>query len=215
MRPGFDTLAIDTEAKMNSNNTNDRKLVITGIGGQGVVFLTRLISQTAVNLGYPVMVSETHGMSQRGGSVISHVKINGNEAPLIQRGTADFMIAMDPNEAMLNLDFVRRGGMVFVNANEGLLPDLNPHLDRLNIEVVNLPAGTIAIELGSPAVANIVMAGFVVAHPVSPLPIEKMAETIEQISSTRAKQNLQALEAGFQAGRKRVEDVYKILENHQ
>src|SRR5574341_1422628 len=168
--------------KMSSNNTNEYKLIITGIGGQGVVFLTRLISQTAVNLGYPVMVSETHGMSQRGGSVISHLKINGNEAPLIQRGTADLMIAMDSNEAMLNLDFVRRGGMVFVNASEGLLPDFDPHLDRLNIKVANFSASAIAAELGSPAVANVVIAGFVVAHPVLCLPIEKMMETIEQIS---------------------------------
>ncbi|MDP7346499.1 MAG: 2-oxoacid:acceptor oxidoreductase family protein, partial [Anaerolineales bacterium] len=59
------------------------KLIITGLGGQGVVFLTRMISNTAVALGQPVMVSETHGMSQRGGSVISHVKIGGSEAPLI------------------------------------------------------------------------------------------------------------------------------------
>ncbi|MDP7346053.1 MAG: 2-oxoacid:acceptor oxidoreductase family protein, partial [Anaerolineales bacterium] len=62
---------------------SELKLIITGLGGQGVVFLTRLISNTAVALGQLVMVSETHGMSQRGGSVISHVKIGGSEAPLI------------------------------------------------------------------------------------------------------------------------------------
>ena len=73
---------------MNSTMTNELKLIITGIGGQGIVFLTRLISHTAVNLGYAVVVSETHGMSQRGGSVISHLKINGSESPLVQRGTA-------------------------------------------------------------------------------------------------------------------------------
>ena len=192
---------------------NERKIVITGIGGQGIVFLTRLISYTAVNLGYAVVVSETHGMSQRGGSVISHLKINGNEAPLIQCGSADFMIAMDSNEAMQNLDYVRRGGMVFVNSNESLHPDLNSHLERLNIRVVSHPASAVAVELGAPSAANIVMAGFVIAYDVLNLPFKNMAETIKQISRKAAERNLQALEAGFQAGKKKVEDAHPTLEN--
>ena len=120
---------------MNSTDTSERKVIITGIGGQGIVFLTRLFSYTAVNLGRSVVVSETHGMSQRGGSVISHLKINGSDAPLIQRGSADVMIAMDSNEAMQNMDFMCRGGMVFVNSGEGLHPDLTSHLERLKIRV--------------------------------------------------------------------------------
>ena len=193
---------------MDSNNLTEQKIIITGTGGQGIVFLTRLISQTAVNLGYSVMVSETHGMSQRGGSVISHVKINGNEAPLIQRGAADLMIAMDANEAMQNLNFVRRGGTAFVNSSEGLLPDLAPHLDRLNITVITFPASNLAVEMGSAAVANIIMTGFVIAHSVLDFPIEKVKETIGQISKAAAEKNLKALEAGFQAGKKNMEDSH-------
>lgn len=192
------------------NSTQERKIVITGIGGQGIVFLTRLISQTAVNLGYSVIVSETHGMSQRGGSVISHLKINGSDAPLIQRGSADLMIAMDPNEAMQNMDYMRRGGTVFVNSSEGLHPDLLPHLERLNIRVENFSASAIAVELGSAAVANIVMAGFVVAHDVLNLPFENMLETVKQISSKGAEQNIKAFESGFQAGQKQTEAAQKI-----
>src|SRR3990170_8827251 len=98
----------------------ERKLVIAGVGGQGVVFVTRLLTQAAVILRRPVMASETHGMSQRGGSVLSHLKVGGNLAPLIQRGTADALLALDPEEAVRNLVFVRRGGTVFVNTEEDL-----------------------------------------------------------------------------------------------
>ena len=180
----------------------DLKLIITGNGGQGVVFLTRLFAQTAVALGYPVMVSETHGMSQRGGSVISHLKINGNEAPLIQRGTADFMIALDSNEAVRNLISLRSAGIVFVNTNDGLLPEVEPHLERLNIKVMSLPASSLAIELGSSSIANIIMAGFVVAHPAFDIPIEKMTATVKKVSKHDVELNLKALETGYQTGKR-------------
>ena len=197
---------------MNSTDAGERKVIITGIGGQGIVFLTRLISHTALDLGHAVVVSETHGMSQRGGSVISHLKINGSDAPLIQRGSADMMIAMDPHEAMQNMDFMRRGGMVFVNNAEGLHPDLTPHLERLNIRVVNFPATAAAVELDSPAAANIVMAGFVAAFSILNLPYENIIETLKQISKKGSGKNLQALHAGFQAGKK-MNEAQTIFEN--
>jgi indolepyruvate ferredoxin oxidoreductase beta subunit len=180
----------------------DIKLIITGNGGQGIVFLTRLFAQTAVALGHSVMVSETHGMSQRGGSVISYLKINGDEAPLILRGTADFMIALDSNEAVRNLALLRRAGIVFVNADDGLLPEVESHLERLNIQVMSLPASSLALELGASSIANIIMAGFVVAHPALDIPMEKMTATVEKASTRNAELNLKALETGYQAGMK-------------
>ena len=194
---------------MNPTSTNERKVIITGIGGQGIVFLTRLFSQTALDLGLGVVVSETHGMSQRGGSVISHLKINGSDAPLIQRGSADVMIAMDPGEAMQNLDFMRRGGTVFVNSAEGLHESLSPHLERLDIRVLNHPATATAVELGSPAAANIVLAGFVAAFFILGLPYENMIQTLKQISKKGSEKNLQAINAGFEAGQKINEEKLK------
>ena len=89
------------------------KLILVGLGGQGVVFLTRLLSKTALALGQPVMVSETHGMSQRGGSVISHLKIGGDEAPLIHRGAADALLALEADEAIrtFQADAAREAGI--------------------------------------------------------------------------------------------------------
>jgi indolepyruvate ferredoxin oxidoreductase beta subunit len=146
------------------------------------------------------MVSETHGMSQRGGSVISHLKIGGDEAALIARGTADALLALEPDEAVRNLPFLRRGGVAFVNGESGLQPEVTEHLDRLEIRLLLLPASRMALEIGTPAVTNVLLAGFAAAHPVLPLPLEKMRETLLGIASRGQAMNMQALEQGFQAG---------------
>jgi Pyruvate/2-oxoacid:ferredoxin oxidoreductase gamma subunit len=97
---------------------------------------------------------------------------------------------------------LRRAGIVFVNADNGLRPEVEPHLERLNIKVMNLPATSLALEMGSASVANIVMAGFAVAHPAFDIPMEKMTATVEKLSKNNAELNLKALETGYQAGRK-------------
>lgn len=173
------------------------KLILVGLGGQGVVFLTRLLSKTAIALGQPVMVSETHGMSQRGGSVISHLKIGGSEAPLIRRGTADLLLALDQDEAVRNLPFLRQGGTVFVNSDNGLRTEVAEHLERLDIQVWALPASQMAVTLGAAAIANVILAGFAIAHPALPLPLDTLRETVEAIAPRGRELNLQALEAGF------------------
>ena len=194
-----------------ANTEVELRLIIAGLGGQGVVFLTRLLSQTAVALDYPVMVSETHGMSQRGGSVISHLKVGGNQAALIGRGTADALLALESDEAVRNLPYLRKGpfrgkgGVVFVNSegrntSHGLRMEVAEHRDRLNIEVLALPANRLAQELGTPAVANVILAGFAAAHPILPLPLDALGDTVKRIAPRALELNVQALEIGFRAG---------------
>jgi indolepyruvate ferredoxin oxidoreductase beta subunit len=177
------------------------KLVLAGLGGQGIIFATRLLAQTAVTLERTVMVSEVHGMSQRGGSVTSHLKIGGSEAPLIRRGTADLLLALEPDEAVRNLSFLRRGGLAFVNTENGLRLEVAEHLQRLNIQVLSLPASRLAVELGSATVTNVVLVGFAAAHPSLSLSIDALRETLTTIAPRRRELNLQALEAGYRAGR--------------
>jgi indolepyruvate ferredoxin oxidoreductase beta subunit len=179
-------------------------VIIAGLGGQGVVFLTRLLAKTAVAGGYAVMVSETHGMSQRGGAVISHLKLGGSQAPLIRRGTADLLLALDADEATRNLPFLRPGGTVFASSADGLRAEVTAPLERLRIEARCLPASRMAAELGSAGVANVIMAGFAVAHPALPLPFETLRQTLVEMTArgrdlNRLHLNLRALEAGFQA----------------
>ena len=76
------------------NEMNHQQKVISGVGGQGVLFDTRLMAEAAIRKGLPVLTSETHGMAQRGGTVISHLKVGAYTSPLIRTGQADVLLAM-------------------------------------------------------------------------------------------------------------------------
>jgi len=175
----------------------ERKLIIAGIGGQGVIFVTKILSQAALACGESVMASENHGMSQRGGSVMSYVKIGGSEAPLIRRGTADALIAFDSVEAIRNLSFLRAGGKVCVNSPNGLEPVVLTRLNELGIQVHALNANACAKELGAQAVANLVMLGFAAAHSALGLTLEDLKGAVQALGPAKAvEMNLKALNIG-------------------
>ena len=180
----------------------ERKLIVAGIGGQGVIFATKVLSQAAVMRGERVMASENHGMSQRGGSVMSYVKIGGSEAPLIRRGTADALIAFDRVEAVRNLVFMRAGGSVCANSPDGLEPAVMPRLNELGIKVYTLNADACAKEVGAPAAANLAVLGFAAAHAALGLTLEDLKAAVQTLGPAKAVElNWKALEAGArQAG---------------
>jgi indolepyruvate ferredoxin oxidoreductase, beta subunit len=173
------------------------KLIITGLGGQGIVFVTRLLVQTAVALERRVLASETHGMSQRGGAVISHVRIDGSPAPLIRRGTADLLLALDSDEAARNLPFLRPGGTAVVNSDNGCRPEVAVHLERLQIEWLSLPANRLAADLGAPGVANVILAGYAAAQPALALPLDRLQAIVSQMSRQGTAVNREALALGY------------------
>ena len=103
----------------------NRNCLLCGVGGQGVVLASRLIACAAMEKGMFVRTSETIGMAQRGGSVVSHVRM-GEEiySPMIPKGSADVILAFEPAEAVRSLDYLRRGkeeGIVIVN-QKGIQP---------------------------------------------------------------------------------------------
>jgi len=175
----------------------ERKLIIAGIGGQGVIYATKVLSQAALMRGERVMASENHGMSQRGGSVMSHLKIGGSDAPLIRRGTADVLVAFDRVEAIRNLSFLRAGGNVFVNGADGLESEVMTRLNELRIGVHAISADARAKELGSSAVANLVLLGFAAAHEALGLTVGDLGEAVQALGPAKAVAlNLKALETG-------------------
>jgi indolepyruvate ferredoxin oxidoreductase beta subunit len=178
------------------------KIVTAGIGGQGVVFANRLLARTAITVGLPIMASETHGMSQRGGSVVSHLKIGGTQAPLIRKGTADLVLALDADEGLRNLSYARPGGAVFVNSEDGLPADMSSHLERLRIDLHSYPAARIAMDLGTPTVANVALIGFAAAFIATTLPLAAIERSLKDIAARQLEINLKALHAGYEAGRK-------------
>ena len=117
-------------------------IVLSGVGGQGVLSLAVIIAKAAVISGLTVRQSEVHGMAQRGGSVISHFKVGQYDSPLVLAGAADLLVAFDQNEGIRNLHFLRSGGKAILNihAPESLE---NLHLKNFiaerGIEVFGIP----------------------------------------------------------------------------
>jgi indolepyruvate ferredoxin oxidoreductase beta subunit len=173
------------------------KIVIAGVGGQGVVYATKVLSQAGLLRGEKVMASENHGMSQRGGSVMSHLKFGSSDAPLIRRGTADSLVGFDRSETMRHLTFVRASGNVFVNSTNGLDPSLGERLKELNITVHAINAEACAKELGSPAATNLIVLGFAAAHSEFGLSLDDLKNSVRALGPAKAVElNLRALDLG-------------------
>ena len=92
--------------------------IIVGIGGQGILFTSKVLGKIAIDKGLPVIGSEVHGMAQRGGSVISHFKVGNFKGPLVNPGRADVVMAFDQGEGIRNLSFLKDGGTFLVNTND-------------------------------------------------------------------------------------------------
>lgn len=93
----------------------NKDILLCGVGGQGTVLASKILAATAMNAGETVHSAETIGMAQRGGSVTSHVRIGDAYSPLIPLGKADILMAFEPAEAVRNLEYLRKDGVVIVN----------------------------------------------------------------------------------------------------
>ncbi|MFZ0132753.1 MAG: 2-oxoacid:acceptor oxidoreductase family protein [Desulfobacterales bacterium] len=127
------------------------QIVISGVGGQGVLFITRLLAEAAIEKGLPVFTSETHGMAQRGGTVISHLKVGEFASPLINPGRADGLIALKAENLAQHGGYLRPGGWAAVN---GPTPPAAP------ARQFYLDAGRLARTLENSWTLNLIMLGY-------------------------------------------------------
>ena len=149
----------------------DRTLTVllVGVGGQGTILAGSLLAMAAADAGLDVKVSEIYGMSQRGGSVSTVVRMGSKvESMVADPGCADVIVAFESVEALRAQDYLREGGKMFVN-DEVIVPvsvaignfempeDIEGKLDELG--AVRIPAGQIAREVGSPRSTNVVLVG--------------------------------------------------------
>ncbi len=137
--------------------SDNHQLIISGVGGQGVLFITRLLGETAVNRGYPVFTSETHGMAQRGGTVISHLKIGAFDSPLIRLGQADALLALKAENLGQHEAFLRSGGLAVVNGAKQAAGG-NDH------RCAFVDADALAREIGNSRSVNLIVLGFALAE---------------------------------------------------
>jgi indolepyruvate ferredoxin oxidoreductase beta subunit len=176
-------------------------IILTGLGGQGILFMTRVLAQSALDNGYNVIGAETHGMAQRGGSVVSHLRLGEVQSSLVQTGTAHILLALDEHEGYRNLSFLSRKGRLFVNTNAHRFPleDVQAFLDMRQIVYRAIPAGVMALELKAPRSSNLALLGFFSAFSEKPFTFPEILQTIERISPDRFKEiNRKVFEAGHQ-----------------
>ena len=148
-----------------------KNILICGVGGQGTVLAAKVLSQAAISGGENVLSAETIGMAQRGGSVVSHVRIGDNVySPLIPKGQADIIIAFEAAEAVRNIEYLKKNETVIINAKvvqpstaslEGKVFEANTMIEFLkkDYKVVAVDAEKICEELGSSKVVNMVLLG--------------------------------------------------------
>lgn len=161
------------------------QIIVCGRGGQGVLFLTKLLDEAAISERCDVISSETHGMAMRGGSVVSYIKIGGYHSPLVSAGQADVLLVLSKTELERNRYLVKKGcEHVYVNDADGG--------ERV------IDATREAGDLGSLVVTNLVLLGFACGHVGFPFRYETIKSVLEKISPQRAVGlNLRALERGY------------------
>ena len=184
-----------------------KNIVIVGVGGQGTLLASRIIGSVVVDAGYDVKVSEVHGMSQRGGSVITYVRYGDKvNSPIITEKNADIVLAFEKLEALRGLDFVKDGGKIIVNTQEimpmpvvtgaATYPEGIIETIAEKCEIITADASKIALEVGNIKAANVVLIGVLAKN--SEIAKEKWIEAIKtNVPSKFLDLNLAAFEKGY------------------
>ncbi|WP_456469921.1 2-oxoacid:acceptor oxidoreductase family protein [Caminibacter sp.] len=167
------------------------QIVIAGFGGQGVVFLVKVLSVCAGKKGYKFLGTENHGMSQRGGSVSSHIKIGDFYNPLIDYAQADLLIALDKDEAVLNLPYLKKDGKIVVNADK---------FPSLPVEIYKIDASKLAEDgLFDAKGLNVFMLGIVLAKVKDfPFSVDEVKEAIQETNPKFASKNFEILDKAIE-----------------
>ena len=149
----------------------NKSIMIVGVGGQGTLLASRILGSALLSKGYDVKVSEVHGMSQRGGSVVTYVKYGEKVySPVIGEGEADLILAFEQLEAARWLSCLKKDGKVVVNTQkidpmsvvigDSVYPDgVIDAVKNAGATVVELDALPLAVEAGSPKAVNVVLIG--------------------------------------------------------
>ncbi len=151
--------------------TENINVLIVGVGGQGTLFAGKVIGEVAEASGLSVKQSEVHGMAQRGGSVVTYVRIGEQVvSPLVEKGEADIIVSFEQLEALRWIEFLKPNGTVIVN-EQMISPmpviigaakyptDIFERLERAGVKMVRVNAVEMAAQCGNPKAVNIVLLG--------------------------------------------------------
>lgn len=188
---------------------DDLNIMIVGVGGQGTLLASRLLGKVAQKQGYDVKVSEVHGMSQRGGSVVTYVKMGKKVySPIIEKGEADFLVAFEKLEALRWIDYLKKEGTLVLNDQEidpmpvitGSTTYPEGIIDRLQaagVRIRSVDALDIARKCGNIKAVNLVLIGLLAG--TSSIGKEVWLEAIEEVVPQKFLDvNLKAFNAGYE-----------------
>jgi len=191
-------------------------IVLTGVGGQGVITATNILGKAAVNAGVKVYASEVHGMAQRGGSVYCTVRMGDISSPLIASGTANVIVSTEPIEALRYIQYANKKTKVITDTNPVVPFTVNvggetyPSLDDVykdissHAELITLDALQIAKDAGARITKNIVLLGGLAETGLLPFDSDILLETIfANVPSKFKSVNDTAFKGGMNAVKKK------------
>lgn len=191
------------------------RLVFIGVGGQGNLLASRLLGESALSLGIPAVISEIHGMAQRGGIVESAVLMGEVTSPIVSNGEADVLIGFEPMETLRALDKCNTHTLIITNTRplppftvsvgQGVYPPTEEILALIEAKAkkfIALDGHGLAVEAGNPLSLNMVMLGALIGSGAVPIGEDDMKKTISA-STKKAflESNLRAFDLGVQSAK--------------
>ena len=168
-----------------------KNIMIVGVGGQGTLLTSRILGKLAIGAGFDVKLSEVHGMAQRGGCVVSHVRIGAAASPLIPEHAADLILAFEPAEAVRCLRYLEPGGAVVTNSRaikpvtdslsgsysgDAMLAYLRENIENLTV----VDGDAVCAACGSPKVLNLALLGAAAKGGVLGFTAEELCRVIDE-----------------------------------
>ena len=192
---------------------NTLKIYFVGVGGQGNVLASKLVGEAALEAGVPVVLSETHGMAQRGGSVSTQVRWGDKVyGPVFGRGEADIMVALEKMEAVRYAEFLKPDGVAIINdyaiksttiaSGAETYPEGCVEAMAKVFRTIAVPASDMALGLGNPKCMNVVLFGAMCDSLGSPQ-IDWEQVVADTVPEKVRELNLRAFRAGRQAAQQR------------
>ncbi len=191
-------------------------IILSGVGGQGILTIAATIGMAAVRSGYNLKQAEVHGMSQRGGAVQSHLRLSDQviDSDLIPLGTAGLIISVEPMESLRYLPYLSPNGWLITNAVPFINIDNYPHIDAVLTEVkkisrhVIIDADDMARDLGSVRALNMVILG--AASEYIGLPEEVLEDGIRTVFARKGEEVVHLNILAFKAGKAEAERYLNV-----
>jgi indolepyruvate ferredoxin oxidoreductase beta subunit len=189
-------------------------IIIAGVGGQGVVLMSEILGNAAVRDGFKVRGSEVLGMAQRGGPVFSNIRLGTEvESPMTTEGKCDILVALEPSEALRNIQYLNKSSTVIINIRKiipatvslgkSTYPELEQIKERLRAaagRVIAIDAADLADKAGNRQTANVVMLGSLFSCENMTIKAETVKDCIrERVPAKAIETNMQAFNLGQEA----------------